>query len=66
MALFSSLSIAEVNEATSYFRAPIRDRLNPPDPSFIVWATVVLTGLAIMSIALALVAPMDPSIFVLS
>jgi hypothetical protein len=62
MTLFSSKSIAQATQATSYLRAPVRDRRNPPDLTFFVWATVALTGLTIVSIALG-IGPVDPAIF---
>jgi hypothetical protein len=62
MALFLSQSIADVTKATSHLRVPVRERPNPPDLTFIVWATVILTGLAIISVALG-IGPVDPAIF---
>jgi len=40
----------------------ITDRRNTSDVAFIVWATIVLVGLALVSIALG-IAPVDPPIF---
>lgn len=56
MALFS--------ETTLYPRVPTHDRRDSSDYAFVLWASIVLAGLAIVSIALGVAPIVDPAIFV--
>jgi len=49
--------------ATSNPRAPTHERRNPSDLAFAIWAAIVLTGLAIVSVALGVAQGVDPAIF---
>jgi hypothetical protein len=63
IAVASGLGLELIVEATqaTHLRAT-HDRRDRPDLTFPIWATVVLTGLAIVSAVLG-VAPVDPAIF---
>jgi hypothetical protein len=54
------VAMAVVSEIS---RVLIRDRQDSPDINFGVWASVVLLGLAILSIALGIAPVEDPMIF---
>jgi hypothetical protein len=57
-------SIAEVTKAR--YHSPAHHRRNGPDLGFAVWATIALTGLAIVSVALGIAPVEDPTITILA
>jgi hypothetical protein len=57
--------IAEEDQAT-YLRATAHDLRNRPDLAFGLWATVALTALAIMSVALGIAPIEDPMMTILA
>ena len=46
-----------------YRRVPMQDRQNSSEIGFGVWASIVLIGLAIVSVALGVAPVVDPTIF---
>jgi hypothetical protein len=46
-----------------YRRIPMRDRRGSSDIAFVVWAPVILIGLAIVSIASGVAPVVDPTVF---
>jgi len=58
-------SIAEVVQAR-YPPAPTLDRRSRPNLAFAKWATIVLTGLAIVSVALGVAPVEDPTTTILA
>ena len=65
IAVASALRLASIVEAT-HLRAPTHDRRVRPDLTFPIWATVVLTGLAILSVVLGVAPVEDPTISILA
>jgi hypothetical protein len=59
----SALGLELIVEATqaTHLRAPTHDRRDRPDLTFPIWATVVLTGLAIVSVVLGVAPLEDPT-----
>ena len=58
-------SIAQVLQAT-YPPAPAPDRRSRPNLAFVKWATIVLTALAIVSVALGVPPVEDPTTTILA
>jgi hypothetical protein len=55
LTMAAALVVASTIEVTkSRYNSPAHDSRDQPSPAFIVWATIVLTGLAIVSVALGL------------
>ena len=63
IAVASALGLELIIEATqaTHLRAPTHDRRDRPDLTFPIWATVVLTGLAILSVVLGGAPLEDPT-----
>jgi len=64
-AAFGLASIAEVTQAT-YLAVSALDRRNRPNFAFAKWATIILTGLAIVSVALGVAPLEDPTMTILA
>jgi len=52
-----------LSSTAAYSSIPVHDRRNSSDIAFGVWASIVLIGLAIVSIALGVAPVADPLIF---
>ncbi len=50
-------------QVASYSRIRFHKRQDLPDFTFVMWATVVLIGLTIASVAFGVAAGVDPAIF---
>jgi hypothetical protein len=67
LTMAAALGVASTAEVTkARYHSPAHDRRNRPDLAFAVWATIVLTGLAIVSVALGVAPVEDPTITILA
>ena len=52
-----------LSSTTAYSSIPAHDRQNSSDIAFGVWASIILIGLAVVSVALGVAPLVDPPIF---